>query len=111
MVPPIFETSYEFSITGGGRGRAPPSREPSQPYPNDCDRIAFLRFGRASHSEEPVMKPVVDFIQNNSDRYVEELREFCAIPSISTQAEHKPDIERCARLLADHMTNIGLENV
>ena len=57
------------------------------------------------------MKPVVDFIQNNSDRYVEELREFCAIPSISTQAEHKPDIERCARWLADHMTHIGLENV
>ena len=57
------------------------------------------------------MKPVVDFIQNNADRYVEELREFCAIPSISTQAEHKPDIERCARWLADHMTHIGLENV
>lgn len=57
------------------------------------------------------MQSVVDFIQTNSDRYVEELRAFCAIPSVSTKTEHKPDIERCARWLAEHMRLIGLENV
>ncbi len=57
------------------------------------------------------MQKVADFIGKNNDRYVSELREFCAIPSVSTKSEHKPDIERCARWLADHMKKIGLENV
>ena len=57
------------------------------------------------------MQKVADFIGQNSDRYVSELREFCAIPSVSTKSEHKPDIERCARWVADHMKKIGLEHV
>ncbi len=57
------------------------------------------------------MQKVADFIQKNNERYVSELREFCAIPSVSTKSEHKPDIERCARWLADHIKKIGLEHV
>ena len=57
------------------------------------------------------MQKVANFIGKNNDRYVRELREFCAIPSVSTKSEHKPDIERCARWVADHMKNIGLENI
>ena len=57
------------------------------------------------------MQRVADFIGKNNERYVKELREFCAIPSVSTKSEHKPDIERCARWVADHMKKIGLENI
>lgn len=57
------------------------------------------------------MQNVVDFIQANSDRYIGELREFCAIPSVSTKSEHKKDVERCAHWLAEHMRKIGLEHV
>ncbi|MDA2912810.1 dipeptidase [Acidobacteriia bacterium AH_259_A11_L15] len=57
------------------------------------------------------MQHVVDFIQANHDRYIEELREFCAIPSVSTKNEHKKDLERCAQWLADHLRKIGMENV
>lgn len=57
------------------------------------------------------MQAVADFIQKNHDRYVNELKEFIAIPSVSTRSEHKKDVERCARWLADHMKKIGLENV
>ncbi len=57
------------------------------------------------------MQKVADFIEKNHQRYIEELREFIAIPSVSTKSEHKPDVERCARWLAEHMKKIGLEHV
>ena len=57
------------------------------------------------------MQKVADFIEKNHQRYVEELREFIAIPSVSTKSEHKPDVERCARWLAEHAKKIGLEHV
>ena len=57
------------------------------------------------------MDKVVHYIQNNYDRYLEELREFCAIPSVSARSEHKGDVTRCAQWVADKMKAIGLENV
>ncbi|MFQ5791615.1 MAG: dipeptidase, partial [Acidobacteriota bacterium] len=57
------------------------------------------------------MEKVADFIQANGDRYVEELREFCAIPSVSARSEHKGDIQRCAQWVAEQMKAVGLENV
>jgi len=57
------------------------------------------------------MKSVADFIRNNYDRYQQELKEFCAIPSVSARSEHKPDILRAAEWVADQMRGIGLENI
>jgi len=57
------------------------------------------------------MQKVAESIQKNSERYVAELHEFIAMPSVSTKSEHRPDIERCAQWLAGHMKKIGLENV
>lgn len=57
------------------------------------------------------MDTVVNYIRNNYDRYLEELREFCAIPSVSARSEHKGDVNRCAQWVADQMKTIGLENV
>jgi acetylornithine deacetylase/succinyl-diaminopimelate desuccinylase-like protein len=45
------------------------------------------------------------------DRYVAELRNFCAIPSISAQPAHKADVERAARFAADRLTTAGLADV
>jgi len=57
------------------------------------------------------MQRVTDYIKQNYDRYFQELREFCAIPSVSTRSEHKGDIQRCAEWVANQMKSIGLENV
>jgi len=57
------------------------------------------------------MDTVVNYIRNNYDRYLEELREFCAIPSVSARSEHKGDVNRCAQWVADQLKAIGLENV
>jgi acetylornithine deacetylase/succinyl-diaminopimelate desuccinylase-like protein len=57
------------------------------------------------------MENVVKYIRSNYDRYLDELREFIAIPSVSTKSEHKGDMQRCAQWVAEHLRRIGLENV
>lgn len=54
------------------------------------------------------MDQLLDYIEKNRARYLEELKEFIAIPSISTNAENKPDIARCAQWVADHLKSIGM---
>jgi acetylornithine deacetylase/succinyl-diaminopimelate desuccinylase-like protein len=57
------------------------------------------------------MNNVIDFINTNRDRYLDELKEYLAIPSISALPEHKADVRRCAEWTADEMRRIGLQNV
>jgi acetylornithine deacetylase/succinyl-diaminopimelate desuccinylase-like protein len=45
------------------------------------------------------------------DRYVAELCDFCAIPSVSAQPAHKADVERAARFAADRLAIAGLADV
>jgi acetylornithine deacetylase/succinyl-diaminopimelate desuccinylase-like protein len=54
---------------------------------------------------------VVDFINVQRDRYVEELKQYLAIPSISALPQHQGDVRRCAEWSADQMRQIGLEQV
>jgi acetylornithine deacetylase/succinyl-diaminopimelate desuccinylase-like protein len=54
---------------------------------------------------------VVDFINVQRDRYVDELKQFLAIPSISALPEHQGDVRRAAEWTADQMRQIGLQNV
>lgn len=51
------------------------------------------------------------FVERNRERFLEELKNFLRIPSISTLPEHQPDIERAARFVADSFRTAGLENV
>ena len=57
------------------------------------------------------MNNVIDFINTNRDRYVDELKEYLAIPSISALPEHAPDVKRAAEWSADEMKRIGMQNV
>ena len=54
---------------------------------------------------------VIDFINTNRDRYLEELKQYLAIPSVSALPDHAIDVRRCAEWTADHMRQIGLQNV
>jgi acetylornithine deacetylase/succinyl-diaminopimelate desuccinylase-like protein len=51
------------------------------------------------------------FVRENQDRLLDELKSFLKIPSISTLPEHKSDIDRAARFVADSLGAAGLENV
>jgi len=57
------------------------------------------------------MDNVIDFINVNRDRYLEELKALLAIPSISALPEHADDVRRCAEWCADEMRRIGMQNV
>ena len=57
------------------------------------------------------MNNVIDFINTNRDRYLDELKEYLAIPSISALPEHAQDVRRCAEWTADAMRRVGMENV
>lgn len=54
---------------------------------------------------------VLEHIEAMRNDYLSELKEFLRIPSVSTQGEHKPDIERAAHWVADRLRAAGLDKV
>ena len=54
---------------------------------------------------------IVDFINLHRDRYVDELKSYLAIPSISALPQHQGDVRRCAEWTADQLRRIGMQNV
>jgi acetylornithine deacetylase/succinyl-diaminopimelate desuccinylase-like protein len=57
------------------------------------------------------MNSVLQYIENNQGRFLEELKEFLRIPSISNNAENKEDVLRCAHFLADQLRQIGMQRI
>lgn len=51
------------------------------------------------------------FVESHREQFLEELKTFLRIPSISTLAEHRPDIDRAAEFVAQGLRAAGLENV
>lgn len=57
------------------------------------------------------MEKIISYINDNKDKYIEELKEFLKIPSISTNSENKNDVRKCAEYVKNELNSIGLENV
>lgn len=57
------------------------------------------------------MQQVLNYIAENETRYLEELKRFIAIPSVSTLTKHREDVRRCAGWIAAHLESIGLAHV
>jgi acetylornithine deacetylase/succinyl-diaminopimelate desuccinylase-like protein len=57
------------------------------------------------------MEKILPFIESNKQRYLSELKDFLAIPSVSSQSNHNGDIQLCAQWVADHMKTVGMENI
>jgi acetylornithine deacetylase/succinyl-diaminopimelate desuccinylase-like protein len=53
----------------------------------------------------------MEYIESKRNEHLEELKEFLRIPSVSTKSEHKPDIERAARWVADKLRAAGMQTV
>jgi len=56
------------------------------------------------------LEKILDFIDSNKERYIEELRKFLSFPSISTNPENKKDVEECAQYVKEHLEHIGMQN-
>jgi acetylornithine deacetylase/succinyl-diaminopimelate desuccinylase-like protein len=57
------------------------------------------------------MERALAYARERRASFLEELKEWLAIPSVSTLPEHGPDCERAARWLADQLRRAGLRRV
>ena len=55
--------------------------------------------------------PTIDYARKNKDRFLEELKEFVSIPSVSMQEKHKPDMQHAADWLSTRLTALGMQAV
>ncbi len=55
--------------------------------------------------------PALTYLEENYERFQNELIELVRIPSISIEPEHNQDIQRAASWLADKLRSIGVEHV
>src|SRR5690242_11344119 len=55
------------------------------------------------------MQPVLEYLKRNQSRFVSELCEYVRFASVSAQPQHRKDLQACAKWLADHCRQIGLE--
>src|ERR1035438_7255265 len=51
------------------------------------------------------------YVEQNRERLLEELKEFIRIPSISTAPEHKDDVHKAAEFVAAKLRDAGMENI
>jgi acetylornithine deacetylase/succinyl-diaminopimelate desuccinylase-like protein len=57
------------------------------------------------------LQPALNFLESEQSRFIRDLAELVAVPSISTDGMHALEIERCAEKVAEQMRRAGLENV
>ncbi len=57
------------------------------------------------------LEPAIQHVRSHQDYVLQELKDFVAIPSISTLAEHKPDIQRAAEYVEKILRSMGMDNV
>ncbi len=59
----------------------------------------------------PDVQKALDYVRSNSGRYLDELKEFLAIPSISTLDENKGDLQRGAEWVAAQLRSFKMDKV
>ena len=57
------------------------------------------------------MNAVVDYINVHRDHYIDELKQYLAIPSISALPEHAADVRKTAEWTAEALRAAGMQNV
>ncbi len=53
----------------------------------------------------------IEYAHQNRERFLAELKDFLAIPSISTSPEYKGDVLRAAEWVASQLRSLGMDNV
>ena len=54
---------------------------------------------------------LAEFIESRREQHLGELYEFLRIPSVSAKSEHKPDIDRASKWVADRLRTAGFKTV
>ncbi len=58
-----------------------------------------------------MLEKALGYAHENQDRFLTELKEVLTIPSISTDPDHNPDMQRVAEWLASQLRSFGMNNV
>ena len=58
-----------------------------------------------------MLQKALEFASQNHERFLAELKEVLTIPSISTDPEHKADMQKAAEWMAAQLRTIGMNNV
>ncbi len=56
------------------------------------------------------MQEIISYLEANKNRFLLELKELLAIPSVSTKLENKQEVRRCAEWIARHLTALEMQN-
>ena len=57
------------------------------------------------------VQKALDYVRSNRGRFLDELKELVAIPSVSTLNENKGDVKKAAEWVAGQLRSIGMKNV
>ena len=57
------------------------------------------------------MDALTEYLEQNRDRFVDDLKAVLRIPSVSAQPQHRDDVRRCAVHIANHLESIGMTHV
>lgn len=57
------------------------------------------------------MQQITDYINQNKQRFLDELFDLLRIPSVSADAAFTSDVARCADAVAFHLRKVGVDNV
>jgi acetylornithine deacetylase/succinyl-diaminopimelate desuccinylase-like protein len=55
------------------------------------------------------MQPVIDYLAENQNRFVDELCQYVRFPSVSAQPQHRDDLKACAEWVVKQCEQIGLQ--
>ena len=58
-----------------------------------------------------VTSAAIAYLRQNADHFLDELKAVLAIPSVSTEADHKADMQRAAEWFAGQLNLLGMQNV
>ena len=54
------------------------------------------------------MDRLTECLEQDRERYLDDLKAVLRIPSVSAQPDHKDDVARCARHVAEHLKSLGM---
>jgi len=57
----------------------------------------------------PHMQEVLNYLEQNQNRFVRELCDYVRFPSVSAQPQHKADLAACAAWIEQHCAALGLQ--
>ena len=108
LIPPGIQTSDKVKITGNFARTTMDVKLNVYPF---GDRSSFFVAGGFSFGGEKIAKItghsdlveniIKEYLEQNKERFFEELFTILRIPSISAKPDHKPDMYRCADAIAD----------